>query len=70
TASVQDECMLLSRVLADLEATLDKAGLVLDPSQKAKCIVYLYRLGRFGGPSDDHKVLEELAILASGSQFL
>lgn len=66
--SVKDECLLLGKVLADLDATIEKVGLPLDPSQKAKCIVHLYHLGRFGGPSDDHKVLEEVVMLASGSQ--
>lgn len=68
--SVQDECSLLNRVIADLDETIEKAGVSLNPSQKAKCIVHLYRLGRLTGPSDDPKVLEEIVMLAAGKQLL
>lgn len=67
--SVQDECSLLSKILSSLEISINNAGLLLDPNQKSKCIVHLYRLGRFGGPFDDPRVLEELVMLAAGKQL-
>lgn len=69
-ASVNDECSLLNRVISGLDEAIEKAGVILDPSQKAKCIVHLYRLGRFAGPADDPKVLEEVVMLAAGKQLL
>lgn len=69
-ASVQDECSLLKKVIAGLDETIEKAGVILDPSQKAKCIVHLYHLGRFSGPAEDRKVMEEVVMLAAGKQLL
>lgn len=68
--SVQDECSLLNMVIGGLDEAIEKAGVILDPSQKAKCIVHLYRLGRFAGPVGDPKVLEEVVTLAAGKQLL
>lgn len=67
--SVQDECLVLGKVLADIDREIERAKVFLDPIQKAKCIVYLYRMERFH-PVNDQKIYEELVMLAAGRQLL
>ncbi len=67
--SVQDECLVLRKVLAGLDSEIERIGVVLDPTQKANCIVHLYRMERFH-PIDDQKIYEEIVMLAAGKQLL